>query len=161
MSAVPQFLKRVEARIALALAEVRSALAGIASLSNHVQDLLPAPIGPANVVTFTHPGFVPRSGKVRVFAVATIFPNGGTVVAGDPIDMTILRDGVPVPGAADVTSVMAPSGGVLTLALNLVADDSVVPGSTHAYALQAHCGNAHTISLSGNETVLILQELPA
>lgn len=165
MSQVPTFTKRLESRIALALAKAAAAAEGIASLSHYSDTTNGAPIGPAGTVAFTSPSFTPVTGKVRIDARG--FVSGGTAVAGDTINAVLLRDGVAIAGSPPHTTALC-TGGTPTGSVSLIWDDVVTPNTAHTWAIQVTVtnGSGHTIEFpigggsEGGAVALLVQELP-
>jgi hypothetical protein len=160
MSAVPQFLKRLEARIALALAKANAALSGIVSLSNHTSQTNAGVVGPGLTFIFNSAPFTSRTGKVLVFGTGLITAVGGTLASGDTTTSEIMRDGAAIPGfpgpyggglAGAGLSASASAGGIV---------DSVAPGSTHVWGIQSSIGGGHTAGYQIGEALITIVELP-
>ena len=157
---MPNFFKRLEARIALALAKVASALAGLASAENHLfqfGSVTPA----ANQLVWSSTGFTPKSGKVRISAQAYLIAGGGTLAANDQILFQIFRDGTAALGvqySVAVATAAAVADGTL-LVIADVDDLAVTPNTSHQWDIRVNIGNAHTGILNGAQ--ITLQELPA
>jgi hypothetical protein len=159
MSAMPSFFKRLESRIAIALARAEAAFAGISSLSNSLNQANAAPVGPANAVSWTSSAFIPRTGFVRIGAQMTVTGTGGTAVAGDAITFSIVRDGATVIGAPLQLNI-AP-GTLVTSAGTLLWEDSVTPGTSHTWAIRAtDFTGGHTLLLPTGLAMIQLLELP-
>jgi hypothetical protein len=156
MSAVPQFLKRLEARIALALAKVNQALAGVQASANHLALTNGAGLGPAVSLSFAAPAFVPKSGKVRVWVEASV--TGTTIVAGDTVSLQLTRDSGPF-GMAQVVTALTGAGPASLYSLSNVFEDTVAAGSSHIWAALV-TGNPHTISLAAGNVAIVITELP-
>jgi hypothetical protein len=158
-AAIPQFFKRIESRIALALARAEAALAGVLSLSNHISQTNGAPIGPAATVNWTSTPFVSRTGQVRIEAMATVTGVGGTGVAGDGIVFTLFRDGITFVGVPVTNNI--PPGALAASDATLAWDDTVVAGSSHTWAIRVTDGTGgHTITIPTGDALIRLLELP-
>jgi hypothetical protein len=159
MSAIPQFVKRLEARIALALSQAKSNAAGISALSNHLSQINPAPIGPSNSLIFSSTAFTSRSGKVLVMANALIAAGGGTMVAGDIVTGTPIRDGAPTVAFPGPTSNMTVGAIVGATAFTGSYIDTVVAGVPHTWGILAQISAGHTgviVTQGGLVTILDL-----
>ena len=160
---VPQFVKRLEARIALALAKVVAGETALAAAQNHSDSVLALSTSPATSATFSAPAFTSKSGKVRVLAWACIGANGGTMAAGDQISISLQRDGTQIPTTPDnmngiaVVPTGAPAAG---MQMSLGADDETGTPGSHTYSVHVVGSGGHTISLVGGSTGIILQEIP-
>lgn len=159
---LPDVLKRIESRIALAIAEAKRALFGIQTLAHNVSSTNGAPLGPAGTLTWTGPGpFTTISGRVLVQGQLAIANGGGTLVAGDGILAGLTRDGAGIPSATDTCQVAA-EGTVAPLAtVSAMWIDVVAPGSTHTWAISAIIGSAHTAGVGVAQATLTLIDLPA
>jgi len=162
MDPVPQFLKRLESRVALALARSLEAIRAFIAAANHTDTVLAITTAPAVSSSFSAPAFVSGSGVVRVMAWVTVSAGGGTMVAADQLSIFLQRDGVSIPvsnpmGGLETVQPGAPTSGLM---MSTAADDSSTPGS-HIYSVHVTCSGGHTASLIGGNTEIILQELPA
>lgn len=162
MSEVPQFLQRLEARIALALSRAIEGFNAFTAGANHVDAVLGSSTAPGNPVNFSLAGFTPKSGKVRVLASVTVQAGAGSLADGDQLSMVIERDGTPFPAGtpAEVFNTVAVGGAANGTLLTLAADDSSTD-APHTYTAHVACSNGgHTFVLSAPGTSMIVQELP-
>jgi hypothetical protein len=145
MSHVPAFWKRLEARIALALARAEQALIALASVGNVVTFTNGLAIGPSGTVVLNAPSLTTRTGLARITAYATV--SGGTAVATDSVTAVLLRDGTQISGAPEVVTALV--AGSATAFLSLEWQDTVLLGSSHIWALQITVsnGSGHTIEI--------------
>jgi hypothetical protein len=157
MSAVPQFLKRLESLLALAKARALSAAAAIANLSNHTAQVNGAPLGPGpGPFSFGIAGFTPASGVVRVWVEATV--TGTTIVAGDVLTLQITRDGQPFGMPASVTALTGAAPATL-YPLSAVFEDTVTPGTAHLWSARVSA-SAHTFALAIANIGIVITALP-
>lgn len=152
MSAVPQFLKRLESRIAIALSRADSAIKALTALGNNLSQLNAAPIGPALSVKWTSSTFTPSasgSGKVLVLGFATINPGTNT----DQLIVQIIRDAATGVGPFSTSTI---TGGQ---AFGVVCwIDQVTPGTPHTWSVQA--SSPANVTIPAAEAVVVLIELP-
>jgi len=162
-SPIPQFLKYMDARVALALA--RAGKGGVSQ--NRAQLTNAATVGPAGTIALsTLVNFPTRTGLVLVVGYGTVV--GGTAVAGDSCTFKLLRDGAALPGAPITTQAIIASGNFPSASGVLAWFDTVTPGSSHSYAIQAAVtnGSGHTIEYpfagagSGGYAGLLLIDWP-
>jgi len=156
MSAVPQFLKRLESLVALALARALAALDGIATLSNHQALVNGAAFGPGAGPFAFGTNLTTRTGKVRVWVETTI--TGTTIVAGDVLTLQTIRDGSPFGMPAQVTAL---TGAAPTSLYNLssVFEDTVTPNTTHNWSAEVSA-SGHTFAIDVGHVGIVITELP-
>lgn len=130
-------------------------------LQNSITQTNAAQIGPATPCGFDSSAFTVTaggSGEVKIAASLYTSGDGGATVANnDQLFFQLRRDGVTLlPPRAVV--IFGPGGAGATL----VWEDTVAPGSTHTYGIQAVDGTtpAATISCPANAAVIQLSEAP-
>lgn len=154
---VPSFVKRLEARIALALSRALDAMAGIAAAAHRSFTFGSVP-GPSNTLTFAAPSFTSLTGKVKITAQAYLIANGGTLAAADQVLFEIDRDGtlVAVQYSVAVASAAAATDGTLLVVADVI--DTVTAGAGHTWSLHASIGNGHTGGFNGCQ--ILVQDEP-
>ena len=160
---VPQFVKRLEARIALALAKVVAGETALAAAQNHSDSILALSTSPATSAAFSAPAFTSKSGKVRVLSWVTVAANGGTMTAGDQLSIFLERDGTQIPTTPtnmNGTTVVPTGGPTAGVQMSLGADDETGTPGSHTYSVHVTGSGGHTIALIGGSTGIILQEIP-
>jgi hypothetical protein len=157
---LPDFMKSVDARIALAIAKALGAGTGIASLQNRQSVTNPGAVGPANILTWSGTPMTVRSGAVLVVANIEVGGTGATTIAaGDTIQGLLLRDGVAISPLQTLGVAVAGTGGFIHTELMLQKIDLVVPGS-HTWAIQAIIAAGHTGIIDVGAATVTAIELP-
>ena len=157
MNPTQHLWKRLEARIALAIATAKAAGQSAASSANRTQLKNVGAVGPAATITFESGPFVSRTGRVRVSGFGFVI--GGTLVATDVVTWTITRDGVGVAEAISMQTAAYTGSPASGLPISLICDSTSVAGSSHTWGIQAAQG-AHTIQFASSSVLVEVQELP-
>jgi hypothetical protein len=151
------FVKRLETRIALALARAQQGVTAQSAGANHLETISPnIVIGPANGIAFQSTGFTSQTGHVHVTVSVAFEQGGGTLAVGDTVNVQLVRDGavfLGIPIRQTVTG--SPTG---QFSVSNAVDDTVTPGSTHFWAASLICNNAHSIALAAKAGILHIQE---
>ena len=151
------FVKRLETRIALALARAERGVIAQSAGSNHLETISPnVVIGPANGIAFQSTGFTSRTGHVHVTVNVSFEQDGGTLAVGDTVSLQLVRDGAVFLGTPIRQTVAGSATGQFNVS-NAV-DDTVAPGSVHFWAASLICNNVHTIALAPQAGVLHIQD---
>ena len=151
------FVKRLETRIALALARAEQGVIAQSAGANHLETISPnIVIGPSNSIAFQSTGFTSRTGHVHVTCNVSFEQGGGTLAVGDTVLVQIVRDGAVLLGTPIYQTVTGSATGLFNVS-NAV-DDTVTAGSTHFWAAFLQCNNAHTIALGPKRGILHIQD---
>jgi hypothetical protein len=143
---------RVEEEIGLAQAAAQRVLTASANFS---QTTNPGVLGPAVTVQFDAPVFATKVGTtVRVNAIVT----GLASNTGDPVSLSILKDGVPIATIPIPTMNAGP-----LFSLNEETVDTVVQGVPHVYSARINNagGGGHTVTIEPVSVMLTIEERPA
>lgn len=107
---------------------------------------------------FTAAPFVSRTGRVRVTANVTFSKNSGTLAAGDNVTVTLEKDAGAMGGQQ--RAVAATDGSDVIASASLTWIDTVTPGSSHTYGVQASgISGGHTAGILATECVLTVQDV--
>jgi hypothetical protein len=117
----------------------------------------PGAIGPANPVTFAATPFTSSSGQVRIDAAISISAQGGTLGVLDTLLLTILRDGVAVPGSGSSVNTVEGNATGEYFVGGFALDRP--PAGPHTYSLQVTISNAHTGGANIGRANLFIQDL--
>jgi hypothetical protein len=157
---LPDFMKNIDARIALALAKALGAATGIASLQNRQSVTNPGVVGPANTLVWSGTPMIVRSGAVLVIVNIEVGGTSATTIAaGDTIQVLLLRDGVAISPLQTLGVAVAGTGGFVHTALMLQKIDLVAPGS-HTWAIEAIIAAGHTGVIDLGAATVTAIELP-
>ena len=143
---------RVEEEIGLAQASAQRALTASANFS---QTTNPGVLGPATSIQFDAPAFATIVGTtVRVNAEVT----GVASNTGDPVSLSILKDGVPI---ATIPIPTVNAGPLFALSSETI--DTVVRGVLHVYSARIGDagGGGHTVTIEPVSVMLTIEERPA
>lgn len=130
--------------------------------NNGSTSLLGSPVAPATTVDYTSAAHICKTGRVLVIADITASKNGGTIAAGDQVTLTLQRDigGTPVQVGGDKRVGAITTGTDVAAAGSLSYVDTVTPGSTHTYSIQAAVNTAgHTAGILADEAQVTVIDL--
>jgi hypothetical protein len=150
---LPDFVKYIDARIALALAKAQSAAASLAGFSNRLQQINAAPIGPALSVSWTSSPFTSKTGKVLVLASLSLQSGGGT--PGDNMNVQL---GKPGSIGALLLPTVGPAAGASAVGTQFFVDSPVI-GVPTTYGIFVTA--AHNMTVATGNAIILVQDLPA
>ena len=134
-------IKRIESLLALALGKAGKGAAAATVMANSRASSAAAPIGPAATVQFVTAAFVltPAAlggvGHVEVTATCSVTGTGGTTVAGESLQFTLLLDGAPISANTSVSQETSATHNLCS-ATCVAKILGLVPGSSHTFGIQ-------------------------
>lgn len=154
-----QVLKRLEARIALALSRADRGFAAAAAGRNNDFEVNTGIIPASGTPTLSAVAFTSQTGRVRIDGAMSISAQGGSLAALDQLVMGILRGGSLVPGAGqEITTVEASAAGTYFVS-GFVIDTPPV-GTPVIYSVRVSVGGGHTAGVNTGQAQILIQDLP-
>jgi hypothetical protein len=153
MSAVPQFLKRLESRIAIALARAELAYKSIVALANNTAFTNGGEIGPGTNLNFTSSTFTSKTGRVLVMAAAGV--TGGTTATS--LESLLKRDSTTIGATINSNSFL--TGSLAGMVYNAWID-TVVAGAPHTYTLNIVSSGSSGMNVAATGAAMVIIDLP-
>jgi hypothetical protein len=124
-------------------------------VANNLAQTNAAPIAIGALVRWDSSPFVSRTGRVLVTGSMTFSKDGGTLVAGDAVQFAIARDDATVVGGTGRAGAVA-IGADVGASGSLSFIDSVTPGISHTYGIQAATAGHTGGVLTGEASIVVI-----